>query len=137
MNTSIKKVVTGAAAVVGLIPTLAFAQQLNAGGGVGSNTAANTSTGIALTITTVGNLLGMLIPIILTLAIIYFMWGVLQYVTKGKDASGQAEARNTMLWGIIAIAVMVSIWGLVGILRDTFNISDNGTIPVPHLAPTQ
>jgi len=28
-----------------------------------------------------------------------------------------------MLWGIIALAVMVSVWGLVKILGDTFNVN--------------
>lgn len=33
-----------------------------------------------------------------------------------------------MIWGIIALTVMVSVWGLVAILGNTFNIN-TGFIP--------
>ena len=102
---SFKKVVTVGAAVALILPSIAAAATL------------------ADTFKTVSDLINMLVPIILALAIVFFLWGVLMYVTKAgeeKDA-----ARDQMLWGIIAIAVMVSIWGLVGILRNTFQVTDN------------
>lgn len=37
-----------------------------------------------------------------------------------------------MIWGIIALAVMLSVWGLVGILGSTFNI---GTSVLPQVTP--
>lgn len=75
---------------------------------------------------TVSDLISMVIPIIIALAIIYFLWGVLQYLMKAGEE--QEKARQQMIWGIVAIAVMVSIWGLVGILRSTFQIEDNTAI---------
>lgn len=84
-------------------------------------------------ITTAGNLLNMLVPIILTLAIIYFMFGLLSYIIK----TDKEEARNHMIWGIIAIAVMVSIWGLVGILQSTLGIQGQNTPIVPATVQVQ
>src|SRR5882724_5595814 len=122
MNARINKIVSGATALVALVPSLVLASDPPVSQG------ASTQNGIGGVLSTVSNLIGLLIPIILALAVVWFMWGVLQYVTKGGDAAGQKEARDTMLWGIIAIAVMVSIWGLVGILQSTFGLQ-NAQVP--------
>ena len=36
-----------------------------------------------------------------------------------------------MIWGISALFVIVSIWGLVGILQGTFGVSGGGTTAIP------
>lgn len=55
------------------------------------------------------------IPVLISLGVLAFMWGVVLYLFgKNKD-----EGKSMMLWGIIALFVMTSVWGLVGILRGT------------------
>lgn len=75
--------------------------------------------------------IGNLIPLVIGLAVLYFLWGVLGFI-QSKDAEEQKQARMTMLSGIVVLFVMVSIWGLVGLLSDTFNLSNN-TPDVPSL----
>jgi peptidoglycan biosynthesis protein MviN/MurJ (putative lipid II flippase) len=73
-----------------------------------------------------------LIPIVIGIAVLIFLWGVLKYVVaKGEDE--QKEARGVMLYGIIALFVMVSVWGLVNILGDTLNL--NRAVPPPPGIP--
>ncbi|PCI20191.1 hypothetical protein COB64_02675 [Candidatus Wolfebacteria bacterium] len=69
----------------------------------------------------VSELLNTIIPILITLAVIYFIYGVIQYVTA-KDEDKQAEARKVIVSGIIGIFVIVSIWGLVSLVARTFGI---------------
>lgn len=82
----------------------------------------------------VGDLIATVIPLIIGLAVLLFLWGVLKYVTSGGDPEKRTEARNTMIWGIIAIFVMVSVWGLVNILVDTFGL-DNDVQSAPGIPP--
>lgn len=63
-----------------------------------------------------------LIPIVIGLAVLVFLWGVLRYVLSTSDG-GKGEGRTFMLWGIIALFVMVSVWGLVNILRDSLGLN--------------
>jgi uncharacterized membrane protein (GlpM family) len=63
------------------------------------------------------------IPLIFTLAVVMFLWGVVQYVINSDEEAKKEKGRQFMLWGIIALAVMVSVWGLVGILSGTFGIN--------------
>ena len=90
-----------------VLPLLAFAQQI-------SN--ADDLIGV------VGGLLNSLAPLIIGIAFIYFIWGIVQYVTAGGEEDQQTKARQTMIYGIIALFVMTSVWGLVNLLSGTFQL---------------
>ncbi len=85
-------------------------------------TSAQSNDGIKSLISTAGGVIQALIPIVIGLAVLVFLWGVLKYVLASSDA-GKGEGRTFMLWGIIALFVMVSVWGLVNILRDSLNLN--------------
>ena len=76
-------------------------------------------------ISSLGNIINRLIPLIIGAAVLVFLWGVLKYVVSGDDAEKRADARGFMIWGIVALAVMVSVWGLVRILQNTFGVGSN------------
>ncbi len=72
------------------------------------------------------------IPLIFALATVVFIWGVVQYVINTDDEKKKSKGREFMIWGIIGLTVMFSIWGLVSILANTFNIDVNF---VPQVRP--
>jgi len=63
------------------------------------------------------------IPLIFTLAVAMFVWGVVQYVINSNEEAKKEKGKQFMIWGIIALTVMISVWGLVGILGKTFGIN--------------
>ncbi len=63
------------------------------------------------------------IPLIFALAIAMFVWGVVQYVINSDEEAKKEKGKQFMIWGIIALTVMVSVWGLVSILGGTFGIN--------------
>lgn len=73
-----------------------------------------------------------LIPAVFALAFLFFIWGVFRYVVAGNEES-RAEGQRIMLWGVIGLFVMVSVWGLVNLLTGSVNLDttlDGGDIPV-------
>jgi len=56
------------------------------------------------------------------LALVYFLYGVSQVILNSGDEAKLTEGKKTMLWGILALFIMVSIWGLAGIAADTFGL---------------
>lgn len=54
----------------------------------------------------------LLIPVTLTLALLYFFWGVTEYVRKTGEGS-VGEGRSKMFWGIIGLFVITSVWGII------------------------
>jgi hypothetical protein len=65
------------------------------------------------------------VPLIFALALVMFIWGVVQYVINSDEEAKKEKGRQFMIWGIIALTVMVSVWGLVRVLGDTFGIDSN------------
>jgi hypothetical protein len=61
------------------------------------------------------------------LAIIYFFWGLIVYLRAAGDPKAQEAGKNQMLWGIIAIAIMVSLYGIIAWLQSTFGITGSST----------
>src|SRR3989344_482763 len=67
-----------------------------------------------------------IIPFIFAIAVVMFVWGAVKFFIIDADEEAKREqGKQFMLWGIIALAVMVSIWGLVNILGETFDIKTN------------
>ena len=65
---------------------------------------------------------GTIIPLIFSLAVVMFIWGVVQYVINDSDEGKKDKGREFMVWGIVGLTVMVGIWGIVKMVGGTFGI---------------
>ena len=72
----------------------------------------------------IGSLILLLIPLVVSLALLYFLWGLANFILAGDDKEKIEKGKSTMLWGIIALFVMVSVWGIVRFIQDTLKIED-------------
>ncbi|KND50790.1 MAG: hypothetical protein AB202_00050 [Parcubacteria bacterium C7867-007] len=67
-----------------------------------------------------------LVPFIFALAFAFFLVRVFQFFfVKGTDPKARVEGRNFIIGSIIALAVMVSVWGLVNLVAGTFRLDRN------------
>ncbi|MEI6553724.1 MAG: hypothetical protein WCO09_04085 [bacterium] len=73
---------------------------------------------------------GYVVPFIIALALLVFLWGVFKTMTASGDPKKRQEGIAYITYGIIGLAVMVSIWSLVYLLTSTFFA---GTLIVPQL----
>jgi hypothetical protein len=78
------------------------------------------------------DLINRLIPFVIALAVLVFLWGIFKYITAGGDSEKRKEATGLIIWGIIGLFVMVSVWGLVNILVRSVNL-DNTAPNAPGL----
>ena len=67
---------------------------------------------------TIGKLIQYLIPITFGIAVIYFFWGLANYILNAGDDEKKKAGRAVMLNGIIALFVMVSIYGIINVLGN-------------------
>jgi hypothetical protein len=59
-----------------------------------------------------------------------FIWGVVQFFIIGADEeSKRAQGKDFIIWGIIALTVMLCVWGLVRIVGGTFGLGNSSFIP--------
>ncbi len=129
-----KKLIVLAGSVFAFAPFLALAQ-VTGGGVVGRTTSCRGVTlgSIEGIICKIGDLLAIVIPILITLAVILFIWGVIQYVIS-DDEEAKSKGRDRIIFGLIGFVAIISLWGLVKILTNTFGIEtgpQNITIPTP------
>lgn len=66
------------------------------------------------------SLINLIIPLLASVAIVIFLWGIVRYIASAEDSEAHAKGRELIIWGAVALFVMFSVWGLVGILRATF-----------------
>lgn len=77
-----------------------------------------------------------LIPLVFTLALLYFFYGVGKYIWS--EGQGKADGRSIMIWGVVALTVMTTIWGLVSFIGTEFGLENQGDISVPNIGgPTK
>ncbi|MCR4275036.1 MAG: pilin [Candidatus Campbellbacteria bacterium] len=74
-------------------------------------------------ITSLGVWVGWLIPIIASLALLVFMWGIVKYLTSAGDADKAKEGKSIMIYGVIALFVLFSVVGLVAFIRSSLGLS--------------
>lgn len=67
-----------------------------------------------------------IIYVLVALAFVYIVWAVVQYLVKGKEGDeARSEAGMKIFWGIVGLAIIVSLWGLVNLLINTFWTNTN------------
>ena len=74
-------------------------------------------------LTNIGNVV---IEILIAFAVIYIIFNAVRYIMVGADKPDERTAMGkTILWGIVGLFVILSIWGLVRILTNTFRTENN------------
>lgn len=74
------------------------------------------------------SILDNIVILLMAAAVVVIVWGAFQMIySEEKRKSG----RETVVYGIIGLFVMVSIWGLVNILTNTFNLRGSYIAPPP------
>lgn len=60
-----------------------------------------------------------IIPILVSIALILFIWGIVKFILHAGSGNEREEAKDVMFWGLIALFVLFSIWGIIRVLQAT------------------
>ena len=121
--------------VLGLTPVVVLAQAVGLStSGASSNTciydqANGTLFGLLCRI---GQFLNAIVPVLVALGVVYFVYGVITYVIA-KEEEAKKAGRNRIIYGIIGLAVIIGVWGLVNLLRRTLDLNNQTNIQLPTL----
>ena len=74
------------------------------------------------TLGVVSDLINGLIPIVLAITVLIFFWGLAMYLLDAGNSERKSEGIRIMVMGVLALFVMVSIWGIIGVLQQTFKV---------------
>jgi len=79
-----------------------------------------------------GIVTSVLIPLAFALCLLYFFWGVVKYIGKSANSErATEEGKRVMMWGLIGIFIVFSIWGIVKFIQSELGIPDIQNIEKP------
>ena len=64
-----------------------------------------------------------LIGLLFALAIVYFLYGVFEFLSNQENEEKKTTGKSHMIWGIIGITIMMGVWTILGIVLATLGIS--------------
>lgn len=76
-----------------------------------------------------------LIILLFVLAMVYFLYGLVQYFISPDNEEIRTSSKSHMLWGVIGMFVMISVFGIMRIVLNTLGegnikIESNGNYTV-------
>jgi len=63
-----------------------------------------------------------IIPFLITLATAGFIYGIIKYFLNPDNEEQRKKGKSYMVWGIVGLFAMISVWGLVNVLSNTFHV---------------
>jgi len=116
--------------VLGLAPAAITLAQTTGGDPVSCGVAGTGAGTVQGLLCKFNEILGAVLPVLIALGVVYFVWGVITYVIQ-SDEEAKKAGRNRIIYGIIGLAVIIGVWGLVRILTNTFQLSNRQNIDFP------
>lgn len=66
-----------------------------------------------------------IIYLLFTLALIYFLYSIVRFLRLESGDSARKEAKNAIMWGLVGMTIMFSVYGIIALILDTFGITDS------------
>ena len=88
---------------------------------------------ISQTLARLENIINVLIPFIVGLAVLVIIYGIFGYITEAANEEKRKEAKDFIIWGFVGLFIMLSIWGLLNILVNTFPLNNRPPTYIPPL----
>lgn len=73
-----------------------------------------------------------IIPLIISVGVLFFIYGVVKFMLNSENENEREKGKQFMIWGIIGLTVIVSVWGLVSLVGGSFGLD---TSKAPQVTP--
>ena len=82
-----------------------------------------------------------LITLLFALAMVFFLYGMVEFLFNQANEEKKTSGKSHMLWGIIGITIMMGVWAILGIVLNTLGIPESeinpkeGYVNLPEYEP--
>lgn len=73
-----------------------------------------------------------LLKLFIALSVILFLWGMVVFMANADNENARTAGKDKMVWGVVILFVMLSIWGFVNLLQEVTGVED-ATMTAPPL----
>jgi len=67
------------------------------------------------------------IVLLFALALVYFLYGVVEFIANAENSDKRTEGKSHMIWGVIGMFIMMAVFTIMQIIANT--IGSSATIP--------
>lgn len=60
-----------------------------------------------------------IVYLLFAVATVYFLFGLMKFILNQDNDEAQSEGKKHMMWGVIGIAIMVSVWGILNLINES------------------
>ena len=76
-----------------------------------------------------------LILLLFALALVYFLYGIFEFISNQDNEEKKTKGKSHMIWGIIGITIMMGVFTIMNIILNTLKIQgvnpEQGTVHLP------
>jgi uncharacterized membrane protein YidH (DUF202 family) len=65
-----------------------------------------------------------LILFLFALAVVYFLYGVLEFLMNQENEEKKTAGKSHMLWGVVGIVIMMGVFTILNMIISTLNIQE-------------
>ena len=67
-------------------------------------------------------ILNPIIALLFAVALVVFIWGIVEFISHVNSEDGREKGKRHMVWGMVGLLIMVSVFGIMQIIVDTFDL---------------
>ena len=60
--------------------------------------------------------------VLMAAAFLYFIWGLVKFLWNAEEGGKNDDGKRHMIWGIVGMFIMISVWSIITLLDNTFNL---------------
>ncbi len=76
-------------------------------------------------------LVDVLLGLVVTLALLALFWGIALMIFRAGDETARAQGKQVIIWGVIGLFVVFTVWGLIALLQQIFNVDPDADVNAP------
>jgi len=63
------------------------------------------------------------IYLLFTVALLVFIYGIVQFISKAGDEKAREQGKQAIIWGLVGMFIMVSVFGIIRFILSNFGLS--------------
>lgn len=68
------------------------------------------------------NVVTPIIYLLMSLAVLYFIWGMFVFIQNADNAEKRGEGYKHMIWGVVGLFIMVSARGIINLILNSLGL---------------
>lgn len=93
-----------------------------------ANTVSAAETGVFKLTEDITGWIEKIIPVLFAVALLTLLFGLVRFLFNNGNDDAVADGKRIMIWGLVAMFVMASVWGIVKFGQTSFGLEDKNTL---------